>query len=193
VPGQYARAMDDTAQRRQVRLRPIRREDLAMLEEWETNLLEDDPFNCFGFRDPRRREREWEEDGLLSTERGHLLVALTDGTAIGDVGYRAVRYSTVGGAWNIGASLLPEHRGQGYGTAAQAALAEHLFATTLANRVEASTDVENLPEQRSLTKAGFTREGVLRGAQFRAGEFHDLVLYSRLRGDPGSGDPDGVI
>ncbi|HVF20627.1 MAG TPA: GNAT family protein [Mycobacteriales bacterium] len=185
--------MDDTAQNRQVRLRPIRRDDLPMLEEWETNTLEDDPFNYFGFRDPRRREREWEEDGLLNNERGHLLVERPDGTVVGDVGFRAVRYSTVGGAWNIGASLLPEHRGKGYGTAAQAALVEHLFATTLANRVEAGTDVENLPEQWSLTKAGFTREGVLRGAQFRAGEFHDLVLYSRLRGDPGPGESGGVI
>jgi hypothetical protein len=26
--------------------------------------------------------------------------------------------------------------------------------------------------------------GVLRGAQFRAGAYHDLVVYSRLRSDP---------
>jgi RimJ/RimL family protein N-acetyltransferase len=49
--------------------------------------------------------------------------------------------------------------------------------------VEASTDVENLAEQRALERAGFTREGVLRHAQFRDGGFRDLVLYSRLRGD----------
>ena len=50
-------------------------------------------------------------------------------------------------------------------------------------RLEASTDVDNAAEQRALDKAGFTREGVLRSAQFRDGTFHDLVLYSRLRGD----------
>ena len=37
---------------------------------------------------------------------------------------------------------------------------------------------------RALEKAGFTREGVLRGAQFRRGEWHDLVSYARLRNDP---------
>ncbi len=61
-------------------------------------------------------------------------------------------------------------------------VAEYLFATTNVNRVEASTDVDNLAEQRALEKAGFPREGVLRGAQFRSGAHHDL--FSRLRDDP---------
>ena len=50
-------------------------------------------------------------------------------------------------------------------------------------RVEASTDITNLAEQRALEKAGFTREGVLRKAQWRAGDWHDLVVYSLLRGE----------
>lgn len=87
-------------------------------------------------------------------------------------------------AWNIGISLMPEARGQGYGTEAQRQVAGYLFETTSINRVEASTDIENLAEQRSLEKAGFVREGVQRGAQFRAGAHHDLIVYSRLRDDP---------
>jgi RimJ/RimL family protein N-acetyltransferase len=35
----------------------------------------------------------------------------------------------------------------------------------------------------ALEKAGFAREGILRHAQFREGGFHDLVLYSKLRGE----------
>jgi aminoglycoside 6'-N-acetyltransferase len=50
-------------------------------------------------------------------------------------------------------------------------------------RVEAQTDVTNLAEQRALEKAGFTREGVLRKAQWRGGAYHDLVVYSKLRGE----------
>ena len=63
-------------------------------------------------------------------------------------------------------------------------MAEELFRTTDANRVEASTDVDNVAEQRSLTKAGFTREGIARGSQFRGGAYHDLIVYARLRTDP---------
>ena len=54
-------------------------------------------------------------------------------------------------------------------------VARYLFEHTPANRVEAQTDIENIAEQRALEKAGFTREGVARGSQFRAGAYHDLV------------------
>jgi RimJ/RimL family protein N-acetyltransferase len=43
------------------------------------------------------------------------------------------------------------------------------------------TDVENIPEQHALEKAGFSREGVLRGAQFRGGAWHDIVVYALVR------------
>ncbi len=52
-----------------------------------------------------------------------------------------------------------------------------------ANRVEASTEIGNLAEQRALEKAGFTREGVLRGCAFQGGRWHDGVLYSMLRAE----------
>jgi GNAT superfamily N-acetyltransferase len=49
-----------------------------------------------------------------------------------------------GGCLEIGALLFPEHRGRGFGTAAQRLLVDYLFGTTLANRLQAITDVENL-------------------------------------------------
>ena len=70
-----------------------------------------------------------------------------------------------------------------YGTEAQAQLVAYLFATTEVNRVEAGTDLDNLPEQRSLEKAGLRREGVMRGSQFRAGAYRDLVVYGIIRAD----------
>ena len=39
------------------------------------------------------------------------------------------------------------------------------------------------PEQRALAKAGFVREGIARGSQFRAGTYHDLVTFALLRRD----------
>jgi RimJ/RimL family protein N-acetyltransferase len=58
-----------------------------------------------------------------------------------------------------------------------------LFRLFDIERVEASTDVDNVAEQRSLEKAGYTREGIIRRAQWRAGAYHDLVGYSILRED----------
>jgi RimJ/RimL family protein N-acetyltransferase len=109
-----------------------------------------------------------------------------DGEPAGTISWRAIRYgpNPESAAWNIGINLVPSARGRGIGSTAQRQLADRLFATTPCNRIEAGTDVENVAEQRSLEKAGFVREMVLRGAQFRQGRYHDLLMYSRLRGDP---------
>ena len=167
-----------------VRLRPVRAGDLDLLESWRATAEADDPYGFFGHRPSTLRER-FAANGLLAADDGHLLVELPDGTVVGEVSWHGVDYGPppASRAANIGIALRPEHRGKGYGSAAQRLLADYLFAHTLVHRVEASTDVTNAAEQRALEKAGFTREGVLRGAQWRAGAWHDLVSYSRLRGD----------
>ena len=111
----------------------------------------------------------------------HRAVVLLDGVIIGTMSWHAVHYGpTVGSrAWSMGIALAPPWRGQGWGTIAQRALADHLLGS--AHRVEACTDVDNVAEQRSLAKAGFVREGVLRQAQARADGMHDLVMYARVR------------
>jgi RimJ/RimL family protein N-acetyltransferase len=113
------------------------------------------------------------------------LVVEVGGLAAGTVSWHPVSYGPNRGsrAFNIGIGLAEGFRGRGVGTAAQRLLVEHLFATSDVRRVEASTDVENIAEQRSLDKAGFTREGVLRQAQYRADGWHDLISYSFLRDD----------
>jgi RimJ/RimL family protein N-acetyltransferase len=65
----------------------------------------------------------------------------------------------------------------------------YLFAHTQVNRVEAVTEVTNFGEQRALEKAGFTREGILRGTTFRQGQWHDQVIYSVLRHEVELEDP----
>jgi RimJ/RimL family protein N-acetyltransferase len=77
--------------------------------------------------------------------------------------------------------MAAQFRGRGYGTAAQRLLVRYLFAHTQVNRVEATTEITNLAEQRALEKAGFTREGVMRGTTFRQGRWHDQIIYSVLR------------
>jgi hypothetical protein len=43
---------------------------------------------------------------------------------------------------------------------------------------------ENIAEQKSLVRAGFQLEGVVRACEFRDGRWCDGYLYSRLRDDP---------
>jgi RimJ/RimL family protein N-acetyltransferase len=108
-----------------------------------------------------------------------------DRQPIGHVTWHEVHYgpNPESAAWNIGINLIPEARGHGFGSEAQRLLARHLLATTPLNRVEAITDVENAAELGALARAGFTREGVLRSAHYRAGGWHDVVICSVVRGE----------
>jgi glycosyltransferase involved in cell wall biosynthesis len=127
---------------------------------------------------------------VAAVRRGAAAVAvvLADGTVGGIASWRAQdRGGPPGGCYEIGLALLPEHRGRGLGTAAQRLLVDQLFGFTTANRLEATTDADNVAEQKALTRVGFAREGVLRGAVFRAGAWRDLVLYALLREQWGSG------
>jgi RimJ/RimL family protein N-acetyltransferase len=168
-----------------IRLRPIEEADLDGLRRFDTDPSTRGPYLPSPFRSPRSRRRRWEKDGWLGDDSAQLAVALPDGTLAGIVSWRTIRTGgPEAGCLEIGALLFPEHRRQGLGTAAQRLLVEYLSATTLANRLQAVTDVENLAEQKALERAGFRREGIMRGLAFDGGRWHDGVLYARLRDDP---------
>jgi RimJ/RimL family protein N-acetyltransferase len=167
-------------------LRPVQQDDLPVLAARANDISFLTEFNFFGLQQHNGLEKYFQEDGLLSQEQGTLVVVTCDsGQVAGDVSYRQVRYGpgVMSIAYNIGIVLAPEQRGKGYGVEAQRLLAEYLFSVYPIMRVEASTDITNSAELRALEKAGFTREGVLRKAQWRNGGWHDLVVYSKLRGE----------
>lgn len=162
----------------EIRIRPATDDDGPLFERLATP-EEAGEYNTFE-ADPTFSTRQ------LDVQR--YVVEYVDGVPIGDLSAFAVTYgpNSASTAWKIGITVLSSERGRGNGSRAQRMLAEHLFATTDTQRVEADTDVTNLSEQRALQRAGFTREGVLRRAQYRAGDWHDMVLYSLVRSDLGS-------
>jgi [ribosomal protein S5]-alanine N-acetyltransferase len=165
-------------------LRPVEEADLEALSRLDTDPAVSEPFEWFGFRSPNLRRRRWEEDGLLGADSSFLAVDLGDESLAGIVSWRTVLSGgPPGGCLEIGILLFPEHRGRGVGTAAQRLLVDYLFATTLANRLQAVTDVDNIAEQRALERVGFRREGVMRGLAFGGGRWRDGALYARLRAD----------
>lgn len=120
----------------------------------------------------------------VATERW--LIEVTDDgglvAAVGDLSAHSVWHGPTSGsrALNIGVSIAEDWRNRGIGSVAQRLLAEHLHDRGVV-RVEASTDVDNLAEQRALSRAGFVYEGVIRAAQQRADGLHDLQGWSHTR------------
>lgn len=172
---------------RLVRLREATLADAPVLDARDADPAMRGEFNDLGQPSPKPlADRLANGKRIVSPERGRLLVEqVDDGAVIGDVSWHPVQYgpNEQSRALNIGVAIYPDARGRGFGTEAQRLLAELLLESFAIERVEASTDVDNVAEQRSLDKAGFTREGVTRRAQYRAGAHHDLVGYSFVRED----------
>jgi RimJ/RimL family protein N-acetyltransferase len=162
------------------RLRPARPDEADVLDSWRA--------------DPQTEYETWGDPppGIAPTENipqphGMDELMVTDGhdVPIGTIGWHQVLHgpNVASIALDIGISLRPEFRGLGHGARAQRMVTEYLFRSFPVHRVQASTDVTNIPEQRALERAGFAREGLIRGAQWRLGAWHDLVSYARLRDD----------
>ena len=167
-----------------IELRPVEEDDLATLGE----LIAGDPvtageFSWYGWNDRQQWHRRWAENGLLGDDGGTLMVVRGQ-ERLGLVNWRRKVATPTAYHWEIGIALLPEARGHGYGTEAHRVLVRYLFAHSPVHRIEAATETGNLAEQRALEKAGFTREGVLRGVGWRDGAWRDGVWFSVLRTDP---------
>jgi RimJ/RimL family protein N-acetyltransferase len=167
-------------------LRPVQEGDLWILEKLTQDPTMTGEFAWFGWHDPARWQRGWAEHRLLGPEGGALIIQRGP-QPLGFVVWQRHPATVAAYYWEIGIAVLPDARGQGHGTQAQAMLARYLFAHTTVHRIQASTELGNLAEQRALEKAGFTREGVSRATGWRDGAWRDGVIYSLLRTDQAGG------
>jgi RimJ/RimL family protein N-acetyltransferase len=181
-----APAVLDLPTGRLVRLRLPRPEDQPLIDGWSL------PCNRSAWNThdkPPRTIAERLAAGPLVGENGGMLliVRLADERPVGDIAWKPAYYGRSGDtrsrAWRIGREILAEARGHGLGSEAMSLLVGWLFRNTDANRVDGYTEDGNIAAQRSLAKAGWLREGVLRGALYRAGGYHDVIMYAMIRAD----------
>jgi RimJ/RimL family protein N-acetyltransferase len=175
----------------QVTLRPVTEDDLSFIEFLNNDPARAGKHEWHGWNSPGSLRRGWAETGLLG-EAGGMLMVVRGADRVGCVSWRKTQTGAIAYCWSLGIGLAPEFRGRGYGAEAQRLLVRYLFAHTQVNRVQAETEITNIAEQRALERAGFTREGVMRGAAFRAGRWHDNVLYGVLRAEVET-EADGTI
>lgn len=163
-----------------VALRPVQEQDLDFLARFSVEPGLIGP-NWYGFRDAGRLRRRWETDGYLGADDGQLIVTV-DGATVGFVAWSTMGHGA-GRYRSIGIVLVPQWRGRTVGSTAQRLLCDYLFAHAPIQRIEAGTQPDNIAEQRALEGIGFRREGTLRSAEFRDGDWRDVIIYGLVRGD----------
>jgi RimJ/RimL family protein N-acetyltransferase len=87
-------------------------------------------------------------------------------------------------AGEIGYWCAPWARGRGVMSAAVRLVRDWAFGELELERLELTTDVDNIGSQRVAQAAGFRREGVMRGYLTARGRRSDDVLFGMVPGDP---------
>ncbi len=166
-----------------VRLRPFTEPDLDLFDRFASDPSLSEPFEWVGYRPTLRSRQRWQDDRLLGSSPYYLAVATVENDAL--VGWVDWRENERLGqdAWEIGVLIVPEMRGRGAGSACQRLLVDYLFSNTTAHRIWATTELDNVAEQRALDRCGFKQEGLLRGTHFRAGRWRDSYIYGLVRED----------
>ncbi len=130
--------------------------------------------------------RAFADNGLWSEHEGTLAIVAVDDQRVGYIEFfRPIAYLD---AYEIGYLLYdPQVAGRGYVTEAVRPLTDYLFQTRRFNRVELRIHPDNAASVRIADKAGYTRDGVARGAWHNDGIYHDLLVYGLLRAEWASG------
>jgi RimJ/RimL family protein N-acetyltransferase len=84
---------------------------------------------------------------------------------------------------HLGISLVPEARGQGYGTEVIRLLCRYGFRNRNLRRLELETLASNRAMRRTAETCGFTHEGTQREREYDGNGFADIVIYGLLRRD----------
>lgn len=161
-----------------INLRIREREDLPLFHEWINDL------EFLGDYAPIMQypmsflEKTFDES---SNDNKMFIIEKKDGTRIGMIHYFMVRSGDPYKLLEIGYTLIPSERNKGYCTEALKIIVDFIFLSKEVERIQATTDIENIASQKVLEKSGFTKEGIVRKMLFSKGKFADSALYSILR------------
>lgn len=83
----------------------------------------------------------------------------------------------------IDIKLSNDARGKGIGTESISLAIDYIFNELNLNRIGINILESNIPSQKLFEKAGFIKEGTLRKAVYKNGQYLDLFVYSLLKED----------
>jgi len=153
-----------------INLRVADKSDVPLVNEWWSNKL------YMGEHQDIMTVSEAGLEEVMLQGTVFFIIEKKDGTRIGHIN-SWTREKTR----EIGYALVPSERGKGYGTEAIKMMLDYLFLNTDVEKIQAPTEQDNLPSQKVLIKAGFTKDRRIMKVSYIKGEYRDVYLYSILR------------
>ena len=164
-----------------VRLRLVREDDLPALQAFDEDISNRGDFYPVGVVPLPTLVARFGESGLWRPDEGLLVITdLLDREILGHIEF----FATVPYLDELELSYIlysAERRGRGIVTEAVRLLTAYLFDRTKGNRIRLVIHPDNAASRRVAEKAGYTLEGVARGAWYHRGRNHDVEVWAILR------------
>ena len=160
-------------------LRPFREDEIDAV--WTARRAPDGFSAWTGRVDEAAFRRRLSRSGRFWNGRLDLAIE-SEGRLVGELDARQPSNALPPGVYEIGIALFgQDDRGRGLGGEAVELMTEYLFANGGAERVQASTAVDNVAMRRVLEKLGYACEGVMRGFMPSLAGRDDYALYGVTR------------
>ncbi|MBQ1045614.1 MULTISPECIES: GNAT family N-acetyltransferase [unclassified Micromonospora] len=170
-----------------VRLRPPTPDDAPAMFRLDSDpelhlVTDDEPFlpQHVGQVRARLEKRAGEQPDVRSSV-SLLAETVADGTFLGVGTLWGI--NAFNGLAHLGITLVPEARGQGYGTEVIQLLCRYGFRNRNLRRLEIETLAGNTAMRRTAERCGFVHEGTQRERGYDGDGFADMAIYGLLRRD----------
>jgi len=161
-----------------VRLRPVQESDLPRFVEWLADREVTRWLAAMGGPPTLDDEYEWYESKRSDPDNVMWSIETLAGRLLGNVELRVTRRASRA---EMGIAIQDKSEwSRGYGTDAVRLVLGYAFSELELNRVELTTDEQNLRAIRCYEKCGFVREGLLRQHRLNDGEFGNTLAMAML-------------
>jgi RimJ/RimL family protein N-acetyltransferase len=165
-----------------VQLRLVRETDLDCLHDFHADISNRGDFFPVGVVSLPTFQEQFRKSGFWEKTEGMLIIAGEGDSILGHIEF----FETVNYLDEIELSYIiysPDDAGRGIATEAVTLLSGYLFDAKKINRIRLVIHPDNRASRRVAEKAGFTYEGVARGAWYHQGRNHDVEVWSLLRAE----------
>lgn len=164
-------------------LRAIEESDLELLKEMINDPEIENMTGGYSYPVSTYQQRKWFESLFSRQDELRLIIDTKEHGSIGEVMLTDIDWKNRTAQTNSKITSKNDLRGQGYGTKASKALIKYAFEQLNMHCLYSHTIQYNIASQRVREKCGFKKEGILRERVYKNGKFHNIIVWSILKGE----------
>ncbi len=166
-----------------VTLRAVEESDMELLREMINNPEIENMVAGSSFPVSSFAQRKWFENLLNNKNELRLIIDTDTYGSIGTITLTKIDWKNRNSQLNIKITNKKDLYGKGYGSKATKALIKYAFEQLNMQCIYSHILEYNIASQRLHEKIGFKKEGILRERVYKNSKYHNLIVWSILKGE----------